>query len=236
MPFFTSNQFKMKNLFINLIVFSFLVGFIACKGPSGEDASISKEGVASPQIGLAHQVNLSESMVLWEGSKPTGTHTGTVSIKNGTVYVKDGQVSAGEFTLDMPSINVTDLEGKGKEKLEGHLKGSNDKQVDDFFNVSKYPEATFEITKATNLQGDPNANTMIYGNLTMKGITKQVGFKANININNQGVSVTTPPFKINRTDWNINFRSPSLFENLQDKAISDEIGLSIKLSAPAPMS
>ena len=70
----------------------------------------------------------------------------------------------------------------------------------------------------------------------MKGITKQVGFKANIEVSNKGVSVTTPPFKINRTDWNINFRSPSLFENLQDKAIDDEFSLSIELNAPTPLS
>jgi len=212
------------------------LNIIACKGTSGEKAEITAQGEASPQIGTAHEVNTSSSQISWEASKVTGTHTGTLNLNNGTVYVKDNKVVAGDFTLDMKTINVTDLEGEWKQKLEDHLKGSNEKQADDFFNVNKYPTANFEITKVTDLTGDPNANAMVYGNLTMKDITKQIGFKANILVNNEGVSVSTPPFKINRTDWNINFRSPSLFENLQDKAIDDEFSLSINLNAPAPMS
>lgn len=226
----------MKKILLNLIALNLLMGFIACKGPKGEDATVTGEGEASPQIGVAYAVNTDNSMVNWEGTKPTGTHTGTVSLEEGTVYVKENKITAGEFTLDMNSITVTDLEGEWKDKLESHLKGTNEKQVDDFFNVQKYPVAKFEITKVTDLAGDANSNAMVYGNLTMKDVTQQVGFKANIMINNDGVSVVTPAFVINRTEWNIKFRSPSLYENLQDKAISDEIGLSIRLNAPAPMS
>ena len=226
----------MKKSFLNLIALSLLLGVIACKGPGGENASVTEEGEASPQIGTAYEVNTENSMVTWEGTKPTGTHTGTVSLSDGTVFIKDNKIMAGEFILDMNSITVTDLDGEWKEKLEGHLKGSNEGQADDFFNVQKFPTAKFEITKITDLSGDPASNSMVYGNLTMKEITKQVGFKANITISNEGVTVTTPPFVINRTDWEINYRSPSLFENLQDKAISDEIGLSISLYAPAPVS
>ena len=54
-----------------------------------------------------------------------------------------------------------------KAKLEGHLKSG------DFFEVEEFPTASYEITKVTeNTAGD--YNTLLEGNLTIKGITKPV--------------------------------------------------------------
>ena len=157
-------------------------------------------------------------MVSWSGSKIAGTHTGTLNVTIGNIDVTGGKVTGGKFMIDMNSLSVTDLEaGKGKEKLEGHLKSK------DFFNVGANPTATFEITSATG--GN------VTGNLTMMGVTKSVTFPASINVGDQGVSVTTPDFTINRTDFGLKYGSASFFSDLKDKAINDNIGLSIKLKA-----
>ena len=88
----------------------------------------------------------------------------------------------------------------------------------------------------TALSGDADASHLVYGNLTMKDMTKEVGFKANVEVMDGKVTVTTPPFTIDRTQWGIKFRSASFFSDLQDKAISNDIGLKINLEASAPAS
>ena len=63
-------------------------------------------------------VNVKTSTIKWTGEKLTGSHEGTISLKEGFVTMENGKLTGGEFVADMTSINVTDLEaGKGKEKL-----------------------------------------------------------------------------------------------------------------------
>ncbi len=209
------------------------LGYTSCKKTPGEKAEVSDAKEVAAAQGVDYQVNTTSSMVSWEGAKPTGTHTGTLSVSDGSVSVTDGKVSAGSFTLDMNSINVTDLEGGKKAGLESHLKGMKDDNADDFFNVRKHPTATFEITKVTNLLNDTEANHLIYGNLTLKGISKEIQFKAQIDVTDAMVNVSSPQFTIDRTLWEIKYGSPSFFEGLKDKAINNEIALSIALSASA---
>jgi polyisoprenoid-binding protein YceI len=97
--------------------------------------------------------------------------------------------------------------------------------------VKKYPTAKFEITKVTDLAGNPDANSLVYGNLTMKDQTKQVSFKANIATDGKMVKVSAPKFTIDRTQWKVTYGSKSIFDNLKDKFINDEIGLQIELAA-----
>lgn len=219
----------------NLLKFTFLMFtlsmFVAC-GSKGKDAKVSDTaGTVAKTEGKKYAVNAAVSKVMWTGSKPAGSHTGTIDVSEGEVSVNNGMVTGGSFTLDMNSINVTDLEGDQKAGLEGHLKGSNDKNKNDFFNVAEYPTAKFEITKVTKKEGDPTGNALVYGNLTMKGQTKQVAFTAMTDVKDGMVRVSTPEFKINRTDWGIQYGSPSFFEGLKDKAINDDIMLKVSLVA-----
>lgn len=220
----------------NLIQFSFLAlalsMFIACKNTKGEDAKVGdKVENATKAEGKTYQVDAGLSKVMWEGSKPVGTHNGTVNVSQGNVVVDGGSVVGGTFTLDMNSISVLDLQGDDKAYLESHLKGMGDDNADDFFNVKKYPTATYEITKVTKKTGDANANSLIYGNLTMRDVTKSVAFAANVNVADGKVQVSTPQFKLDRTQWGIKYGSPSFFEGLKDKAINNDIGLKINLVA-----
>jgi len=220
----------------NLIQLSFMAlalsMFIACKNTKGEDAKVSdKVENATKAEGKTYKVDATLSKVMWEGSKPVGTHNGIVNISEGNVIVNGGDVVGGSFTLDMNSITVLDLQGDEKGYLESHLKGMGDDNADDFFNVKKYPTATYNITKVTKKTGDPNANALVYGNLTLKDITKSVAFAANVNVADGKVQVTTPQFKLDRTQWGIKYGSPSFFEGLKDKAINNDIGLKINLVA-----
>lgn len=220
----------------NLIKITFLMltvsMFVACKNTKGEDAKVSdKVEETSKAEGKTYTVATDVSKVMWEGSKPVGTHNGTVNISEGTVIVDGDAIVGGSFTLDMNSIVVLDLEGDEKGYLETHLKGLDDKKADDFFNVNMYPTAKYEITKVTKKEGDPNGNALVYGNLTLKDITKSVAFTANIEVAEGMVKVSTPQFKIDRTQWGIKYGSPSFFEGLKDKAINNDMGLQVSLVA-----
>lgn len=223
---------------MKIVNFSFLllmVGFLltSCKNNSENKAEVTDAGEVAMASGATFTVDADESDVLWEGYKPTGTHNGTVDITDGSISVEDGKIAAGNFTIDMKSITVLDLEGDYKTMLENHLKGVSDnpEKNDDFFSVHKYPTAKFEITNVTGLDNDAEATHLVYGNLTLKDITKQVGFKANVDVTEDAVRVSTPQFEINRTDWGINHKSKSIFDNLKDDFINDEIGLKINLVA-----
>lgn len=223
---------KLSNTLM-MFVMVLLVGSVtSCKDSEGAKAEVSQKGEVAAATGATMAVDIANSKVMWEGTKPTGAHNGTVNVSGGSVSVKEGKVTGGNFTLDMNTIACLDLEGGEKAGLEGHLKGTAEAEKDDhFFNVKKYPTAKFEITKVTGLAGNVDANSLVYGNLTMKDQTKQVSFKANITITDNMVSVTAPKFTIDRTQWNVTYGSKSIFDNLKDKFINDEIGLQIELSA-----
>lgn len=220
----------MKKL-LGFIFFAGALSLISCKQSEGEKAEVSDAAEVEASVGTEIPVNVSESMISWEGTKPTGTHTGTINISEGNVAVNEGKVTGGSFTIDMNSIVVTDLDGEQKANLENHLKGFADGKEDHFFNVAQHPTASFELTKVVSLDGDAEANSTVYGNLTIKGTTKEIGFRAMINVNNDQVTVTTPKFTVDRTQWGVNYGSKSIFDNLGDKFINDEIGLQINLQA-----
>jgi len=106
------------------------------------------------------ELKIKKSSVVWKGYKVTGSHTGTIALESGSLLFSEEKLVGGSFSIDMTTINSTDLEGEYKGKLEGHLKS------DDFFGVEKNPTATlvFKKVKAT---GKNSYN--VTGDLTIKG-------------------------------------------------------------------
>ena len=163
------------------------------------------------------EVKVSESTVTWKGYKVTGSHEGTINLKSGHLEMKGKKLIGGEFVVDMTSISNTDLEaGKGKEKLEGHLKSA------DFFGVESNPTAkmVFTTVKAMN----DNSYT-VTGDLTIKGITKPVTLVVSMFENK-----ATATLKVDRTKYDIKYGSGSFFDNLGDKAIYDDFDLVVDLA------
>jgi polyisoprenoid-binding protein YceI len=160
-------------------------------------------------------VNIKDSSITWKGHKVTGTHEGTINLSQGTLLFDGENLVGGNFTIDMTSINVTDLEaGSGKEKLEGHLKS------DDFFGVNNHKKATLKI----NSVDGKNGTYRVYGDLTIKGITKPATFQMKVSGNS-----ATASFKVNRTKYDIRYGSASFFDDLKDKAIYDDFDLNVNL-------
>jgi len=165
------------------------------------------------------------SQVLWRGHRIAldgNRHRGSVKLESGNFLLKDGTLVGGKFAIDLNSLAVSDQEpGKGKERLEGHLKGA------DFFEVERYPTAQFEIADLIAIDSISGANHLVKGNLTIKGITKPIEFPARIMIQGKVVSAVSLPFEINRTEWGVNYGS-GLLGTIQDKIISDMIKLTVQ--------
>lgn len=214
----------MKKTFLSLLVLASLSTFVSCKKETSDSTEVNKTEQTAA-TGVSHKIDLENSVVNWKGTKPAGAHTGTIKFSDGEALVTDGKLQGGKFVLDMNSITVTDLKaGDRKEDLEAHLKGTGDKAAEDhFFNVAKYPKGSFEITKVEEVNG----KYTITGNLTLKDITKPVTVPASIVQDDSSITLTSDAFTINRTEWNINYASKSVFDDLKDKFIDDNIELTV---------
>lgn len=161
------------------------------------------------------KIDAAKSGIVWTGKKVTGSHTGTINLESGNLVFKKKLLKGGTFVVDMTTINTTDLSGKGKENLDGHLK------ADDFFGVDKFKTATLVFT---NISTKNKNNYTITADLTIKGITKPITFDLVINGNTASASL-----KVDRTKYGIKYGSGSIFTDLGDKAINDEFELEVKL-------
>lgn len=216
----------MKKAIFTLPLVACMVFFTACKSEKKNDAN-AEEAQAAKEVtaeSVKYKVNADQSTIDWKGSKPTGTHTGTIAIESGVITAKGGTIESGNFLIDMNSITVTDLKaGEGKENLEAHLKGTVEGKEDHFFNVVEHPTAYFEVT---GVEAKEN-QTILSGNLTIKGIKKNVSFPVKVAEDGTNITLTSESFTIDRTQWNVNYGSKSVFDNLGDKFVNDEIELVI---------
>ncbi len=198
------------------------IAFVSCKNDKTE-AGVAVD-VAPVEEAASFVVDATSSMVEWVGSKPAGKHNGTIAVTEGEIQLKGGAIVGGKFGIDMNTITVLDLtEADGKLDLEGHLKGLTKESEDHFFNVTKYPNATFEITSVTT----EGAVSTVSGNLTMKEVTKNVTFPATITVEENQVTIKSESFRIDRTQWGVNYASKSIFDDLKDKFVDDEIELKV---------
>ena len=162
-------------------------------------------------------IDVPRSTIKWEAKKVVGQHNGEISLKSGSLTLKNKNIVAGEFIVDMKTIKDSDLPaGEWNDKLVGHLNS------DDFFGTAKFPESKLEILSATPL--DAKGSSEIKGKLTIKNIEQPITFTANVNGKNYNATLT-----IDRTKYDIKYGSGQFFEGLGDKMISDTFTLEISL-------
>ncbi len=215
-----------------LLPAALLFALASCNNAPEADkaATGEKEAVANAE-GTVFATD-STSTLGWTGTKPTGSHNGTFSLKEGSLTEKEGNLVAGSFVIDINTLNCLDLAGDAKQKgdLEGHLKSP------DFFDAAKFPTAKFEITGVEAFKYDSltmkdvvmkDATHTIKGNLTLKDSTKNVTFPAKVTIAADKVTAVAD-FNIDRTLWGMNYKGPN---NPQDWIISKTVNLKLNISA-----
>ena len=193
----------MKNLFIPvLLVAAFLISSFTIT-PHTNDV----------------KVNTKNSKLIWTGSKPTGSHTGTIDIVSGFLTFDHGNFVGGTFSIDMQSLATNDMSEESNKKLDRHLKN------EDFFDVEKFSDANLKITKVFKID---DRNYSVLADLTMKGITNPISFEAEVTGSGNSF-VAAAKFTIDRTKWGVEYKSGNIFKNLGDKIIYDDIELDVFL-------
>jgi polyisoprenoid-binding protein YceI len=198
-------------------ILSGLMFLTACSDPAANKTkAVTGEAaqVASPQSapGQKYQITSQNSKIEFVGSKVTGTEHGSFGNFSGQVnYAGAPENSRVNITIDMDSVQ-TDSAG-----LEKHLKTA------DFFDVAKFPQATF-VSTAIKAGGDKGASHTVTGNLTLHGVTKSVSFPATIAVTPDTATVDSS-FSINRKDFGINYAGAA------DNVIRDNVVLTLHIRA-----
>jgi polyisoprenoid-binding protein YceI len=204
----------MKSKFLALALLAPTV-FVSCENPADKttSATVSEAVDKAPSTteeGVKY-VFSSSSEVNFIGSKVTGSHAGGFKTFTGHFTVKDGAPVGTDHkvVIDMTSAF------SDSEKLTEHLKSA------DFFDVEKYPQATFDVTELTKTS---DSAYTVAGNFTLHGKTKNISFAATVTQNGEAVSIHSK-FDINRKDFDI------VYAGKTDDLIRDEVVIELKLEA-----
>lgn len=147
--------------------------------------------------------------VTFVGTKADGKHEGGFKKASGTATLSnpaDPTTLKISLTFDMASLYSDNA------MLTGHLKSA------DFFEVKRYPKATFQSTKVAD--AGP-AGFTVTGKLSMHGKTKEVSFPAKISTTG-GLSLTSK-FTIDRTAWGMVYGKGKV-----DDKVTINVGLKAK--------
>ena len=194
-----------------------LIFFTACHDPAA-DTTKARTGEAAqvaspaPAQGQKYVITPQNSKIEFTASKVTGSHNGSFGDFSGQVnYAGTPENSRVNITIKTDSI-TTDTPD-----LTTHLKTA------DFFDVAKFPEASF-VSTAIKAGGENGASHTVTGNLTLHGVTKSITFPATINVTPEAATVESS-FSINRKDFGINFAGA------RDNLIRDNVVLALHVRA-----
>ena len=193
----------------------------ACENPADNKAKAVTAEANSPTT-IARQtkgenlpITPDNSKIEFAGSKVTGKHDGGFKQFSGNIDLVASKAEESQVAIDIVMNSVyTDADG-----LTKHL------QTGDFFEVEKYPKATFVSTKIDPDTAKGADNYTVTGDLEMRGQKKSVTFPAKITVNANEVAVNSE-FSINRKDFGI------VYAGKADDLIRDEVVIKLDLQSP----
>lgn len=173
---------------------------------------------------VVYKLDVKKSKLFWKA--PKNRHNGFILFNSGTLSnVTAGRPTRGTFSINMNSMRSTDeASTAGRKKVDDELRSEG------FFAVSRYPTATMVVSK---ILPEPNGTTYsVYGELTIKDLTKPIEFTIILRQNGNTITATAD-ININRANWNIDLqRKPNSwnpFDSLKDNLVDDEIPVSLEL-------
>ena len=204
---------------------------VSCAGEKAEEVTTG-EAQEVIEVAEAKTFNLIDSSkVVWRGFKTfvDWSHEGTIAV-DGKFLIANDKVAGGFIEIDFSEITVAEFaDGTKEEYLLGHIRS------EDFFFTDSFPTGSFEIVNVKELAGE-GTNSLVVGNLTLRGITNSIEFPANINLDNDGVSFAAPVFSIDRTKWGVKYHDredASIAASLKEDLIDHSIELKFNVRAKA---
>lgn len=167
-------------------------------------------------------LNIAESSVHWKGKMWLGndSHDGTIRFSNGSMTVdKTGKITAASFEIDMNTIR-TEGAKPDNDGLAEHLKS------EDFFAVKRFPKAYFMATQIDKTIV-PN-NYSVQGNLTIKGVQKQITVLVKTAASSTGTKATAE-LTLFRSWWGVSYKAPDFLSSLKNDLIAEEVPIKLNL-------
>jgi polyisoprenoid-binding protein YceI len=234
---------KLSGLFLSTAMIAF-----SCGERSTVETSEAQE--VGTTEGKTLTIEAASTQLQWRGYKPTGQHFGKIPATEGMIAVKGDEITGGKFTFDITGLKIEDIPETSEDyaKLWGHL------QSDEFFDAANHPTATFEITSVENFSSSDviadqeqfstdntpksasslspaNPTHWISGNLSMRGVTKNIKFPASVKMEN-GAVMATAGFNIDRTAWGLAYGDESTaLDKAKDQFIYNTVSLELDLRA-----
>ena len=105
--------------------------------------------------------------------------------------------------------------------------------AEDFFFVDSFPHANLEIKNHRQTVDDSlEVNNQIIANLTIRGITHEIIFPLKIS-QSKSIFYAEGTIDINRTLFNIRYKSDTFFEDLGDRMIYDDFTVNFSVQTKA---
>jgi polyisoprenoid-binding protein YceI len=158
------------------------------------------------------QVDKAQSRLGLIGAKVTAQHPIQFNDFTGEVTLTGDAVTAVRFVAQTASVT------SDADRLTEHLKGA------DFLDVAAFPTGEFTSTTIT-AAADGAWTHSVTGNLTIRGVTKQVTFPATITLHADKVEARTE-FVINRQDFGVTYPGRA------DDLVQDNVAMQINFVAP----
>lgn len=197
---------------------------ISSCGSNATEATDAKKEAEASEKSVTYIVSPTKSTVQWTGTKLAYGHTGLIDIKSGELSVEGKKITAGSFMIDMATIKETgeDIDQEKAIQLAGHLMSP------DFFDAAAFPTSSFAITSVEEADG----KYTISGNLTIKGVEKNISFPAKVEADGKKL-IADAEFIINRNDWGVSYGSGASGA-VADQAIGDDLEFVVHLEAAIP--
>jgi len=180
-------------------------------------AGTSTETTASDATTVTSNVIKDKSSIDFVAAKVTRDHKGKFNNFDGSISYAGGKPASVSFDIDLTSIETDTPD------LTKHLKTA------DFFDVARYPKATFTSSSLTEAPPGAPAGTTheLRGTLDLHGVKKELTIPVKAEVTPEGVR-TTSEFTINRHDWSIDYKG------MADDLIKDNVLIKLNLLFPPP--
>ena len=211
-------------------VLSFALFLAACEDPaankpkatttnSASTAQTAGSNATKPEAtpsakGTSLPLTAENSKVEFTGSKVTGKHDGGFKAFTGMIDLVNAKPEESSVTVEIDTNSIY----SDSEDLTGHLKSP------DFFDVAKFPKASFTSTKIVADSAKGAGNYTVTGDFDLHGQKKAITFPAKITVTDADVAVESE-FSINRKDFGI------IYAGKTDDLIRDDVVIKLNLKS-----
>jgi polyisoprenoid-binding protein YceI len=165
-------------------------------------------------------VDTAKSEIGWSAKSVSDTHFGRVQLSKATLEFKNSKLVGGAFEIDMKTITVEDItDPENKSNFIVHI------TTEDFFDTDRFPTASLVIS---DVQPINESEYTIKGNITIKGITTEIQFKAKV-VEANNIKTASATIVLNKNVFGIEYGSKDKQGSQKDWFIYDEFTLNVNI-------